>query len=67
MALRRRGAFRDLTLAFAELLHLLVANIGFLGRNDGLSGCSARCSPGLTLTWPTIFYYRGQRPRRPDR
>lgn len=40
VALRRSEGvyFAILTLAFAELLHLLVVNTAFLGRNDGLSG-----------------------------
>lgn len=40
IALRRNEGvyFAILTLAFAELLHLLITNTGFLGRNDGLSG-----------------------------
>jgi branched-chain amino acid transport system permease protein len=40
VALRRTEGvyFAILTLSFAELLHLLVTNTGFLGRNDGLSG-----------------------------
>lgn len=40
VALRRSEGvyFAILTLAFAEMLHLLVVNTGFLGRNDGLSG-----------------------------
>jgi len=40
VALRRSEGvyFAILTLSFAELLHLLVANTSFLGRNDGLSG-----------------------------
>jgi len=48
VALRRSEGvyFAILTLAFAEMLHLLVANIGFLGKNDGLSGLAR---PVLTL------------------
>lgn len=40
VALRRSEGvyFAILTLAFAELLHLLIANTALLGRNDGLSG-----------------------------
>ncbi|GHC69556.1 branched-chain amino acid ABC transporter permease [Pseudorhodoferax aquiterrae] len=40
VALRRSEGvyFAILTLAFAELLHLLIANTGALGRNDGLAG-----------------------------
>jgi branched-chain amino acid transport system permease protein len=40
VALRRSEGvyFAILTLAFAELLHLLVVNTSFLGKNDGLSG-----------------------------
>ena len=40
VALRRSEGvyFAILTLAFAELLHLLIVNTAFLGRNDGLSG-----------------------------
>lgn len=40
VALRRTEGvyFAILTLSFAEMLHLLVSNTGFLGRNDGLSG-----------------------------
>jgi branched-chain amino acid transport system permease protein len=40
VALRRSEGvyFAILTLAFAEMLHLLVTNTGFLGRNDGISG-----------------------------
>ena len=40
VALRRSEGvyFAILTLAFAELMHLLVANTALLGRNDGLSG-----------------------------
>lgn len=40
VALRRNEGvyFAILTLAFAELVHLLISNTHFLGRNDGLSG-----------------------------
>lgn len=40
VALRRSEGvyFAILTLSFAELLHLLVSNTSWLGRNDGLSG-----------------------------
>ncbi|MDB5816899.1 MAG: hypothetical protein JWQ11_539, partial [Rhizobacter sp.] len=40
VALRRSEGvyFAILTLAFAELLHLLISNTALLGRNDGLSG-----------------------------
>ncbi|WP_207717566.1 branched-chain amino acid ABC transporter permease [Caenimonas soli] len=40
VALRRSEGvyFAILTLSFAELLHLLISNTGWLGRNDGLSG-----------------------------
>lgn len=40
VALRRSEGvyFAILTLAFAELIHLLIANTKMLGRNDGLSG-----------------------------
>jgi len=40
VALRRAEGvyFAILTLSFAELLHLLLVNTGFLGKNDGLSG-----------------------------
>lgn len=40
VALRRNEGvyFAILTLAFAELLHLLVVNTALLGKNDGLSG-----------------------------
>ena len=40
VALRRSEGvyFAILTLAFAELLHLLIANTALLGRNDGLPG-----------------------------
>ncbi|MDO8705606.1 MAG: branched-chain amino acid ABC transporter permease [Sulfuricaulis sp.] len=40
VALRRSEGvyFAILTLAFAELLHLLVSNTAILGRNDGLNG-----------------------------
>lgn len=63
MALRRSEGvyFAILTLAFAELLHLLVANIGFLGRNDGLSGLQrpVLSFAGLTLDLSKAdhFYY----------
>jgi branched-chain amino acid transport system permease protein len=40
VALRRSEGvyFAILTLAFAELIHLLIANTALLGRNDGLAG-----------------------------
>jgi branched-chain amino acid transport system permease protein len=48
VALRRSEGvyFAILTLAFAELLHLLIVNTSFLGRNDGLSGLAR---PALQL------------------
>ena len=55
VALRRTEGvyFAILTLSFAELLHLLVVNTGFLGKNDGLSGL-ARPS---ALAAADDFYY----------
>jgi len=66
VALRRSEGvyFAILTLAFAEMLHLLVANIGFLGKNDGLSGLARPVltlpgmpGVGLDLTQGDRFYY----------
>lgn len=63
VALRRSEGvyFAILTLAFAELLHLLIANTAFLGRNDGLAGL-ARPSLGfgswrIDLAAGDNFYY----------
>ena len=63
VALRRSEGvyFAILTLAFAELLHLLIANTAFLGRNDGLAGL-ARPSLGfgswrVDLAAGDNFYY----------
>jgi branched-chain amino acid transport system permease protein len=53
VALRRNEGvyFAILTLAFAELLHLLISNTALLGRNDGLSGLARPVLqlPGLQL------------------
>jgi branched-chain amino acid transport system permease protein len=63
VALRRSEGvyFAILTLSFAELLHLLISNTGWLGRNDGLSGLPR---PALPLGFTTVdlasgdaFYY----------
>ncbi|MCM2346937.1 MAG: branched-chain amino acid ABC transporter permease [Acidovorax soli] len=63
VALRRSEGvyFSILTLAFAELVHLLVANTGFLGKNDGLSALPRpRFSMGgweWDLSRGDTFYY----------
>lgn len=63
VALRRTEGvyFAILTLAFAELLHLLISNTSWLGRNDGLSGLPRpKLSLGfvqLDLTAGDNFYY----------
>ena len=63
VALRRTEGvyFAILTLSFAELLHLLVANTGFLGRNDGLSGLARPVielgALSLDFTVGDRFYY----------
>ena len=63
VALRRSEGvyFSILTLAFAELVHLLVANTSFLGKNDGLSALPRpRLSVGaweLDLSQGDMFYY----------
>lgn len=63
VALRRTEGvyFAILTLSFAELLHLLVVNTGFLGRNDGLSGLARPVIElgGLKLDFSAgdSFYY----------
>ncbi|CAN5654704.1 branched-chain amino acid ABC transporter permease [soil metagenome] len=63
VALRRSEGvyFAILTLAFAELIHLLIANTALLGRNDGLAGL-ARPRLGIggwqvDLTAGDNFYY----------
>jgi branched-chain amino acid transport system permease protein len=57
VALRRTEGvyFAILTLSFAELLHLLVVNTGFLGKNDGLSGLARPTV--LNLAAGDHFYY----------
>jgi branched-chain amino acid transport system permease protein len=64
VALRRNEGvyFAILTLAFAELLHLLFNNIALLGKNDGLSGLlrpvlSLPGLPTLDLAQGDRFYY----------
>lgn len=63
VALRRSEGvyFSILTLAFAELVHLLVANTAFLGKNDGLSALPRpRFNLGgstLDLSQGDSFYY----------
>lgn len=63
VALRRSEGvyFAILTLAFAELLHLLIVNAGVLGRNDGLAGLTrptlAMGSWRLDLAVGDNFYY----------
>lgn len=53
VALRRNEGvyFAILTLAFAELVHLLISNTAMLGRNDGLAGLArpVLALPGFTL------------------
>lgn len=63
VALRRNEGvyFAILTLAFAELIHLLISNTALLGRNDGLSGLArpVLSLPGwvLDLREGDRFYY----------
>lgn len=63
VALRRNEGvyFAILTLAFAELLHLLISNTALLGRNDGLAGLArpVLSLPGfiLDLREGDRFYY----------
>jgi branched-chain amino acid transport system permease protein len=60
LALRRSEGvyFAVLTLAFAELFHVLVNNLALLGKNDGLSGLAR---PVLALPGLTIDLARGDR------
>ncbi|MGC4244612.1 MAG: branched-chain amino acid ABC transporter permease [Herbaspirillum sp.] len=63
VALRRSEGvyFAILTLAFAELVHLLIANTSVLGRNDGLAGLArprlGGATWGLDLAQGDRFYF----------
>jgi branched-chain amino acid transport system permease protein len=63
VALRRSEGvyFAILTLAFAELLHLLISNLTYFGRNDGLSGLKRPIldvlGVSIDLTQGDDFYY----------
>lgn len=56
VALRRTEGvyFAILTLSFAELVHLLVVNTGFLGKNDGLSGLTR---PAWLASGDDFYYF----------
>jgi branched-chain amino acid transport system permease protein len=60
LALRRNEGvyFAILTLSFAELVHLLISNTGWLGRNDGIAGLPR---PPLSLGFAQIDLATGDR------
>lgn len=60
VALRRSEGvyFAILTLSFAELLHLLISNTSWLGRNDGLSGLPR---PPISLGFAQLEVASGDR------